>query len=349
MSRRYLIVRTDRLGDVLLTTPVSRAIRQNEPDAHISWLVRSYAAPLLQNNPDVDQIIVDSEGSVRELIERLKREHFDVAIIAFPRWRVTWVLWRAGIPVRIGPASKLYSALFTKRIFQHRSEGKKHEADYNLELLEPLGMPFQRLPTRYEVTSEERAWARHTLEGLRISFRKPLVALHPGSGGSSARWPLTSFMELGDRLQEMDCDVIVTAGPGEVYQSIMIDNMRRIPSFIAAGSITIRQLAALFSGVNLVVTNSTGPLHLAVAVGTPTVSVFSPLPTCHPKRWGPYPSYAEGKNEHAVVLAPDHGLPLAEMSAVSVEDVLKLCQKQLGIISGRPACRQAGSTVDASR
>ncbi len=96
-----------------------------------------------------------------------------------------------------------------------------------------------------------------------------MVILHPGSGGSSARWPLAHFMELGDKLQMEGYDVIVTGGPGENYQNIMIDNMHRIPVFIAAGSVSLRQLAAIFSCADLVVSNSTGPLHLAVALECP--------------------------------------------------------------------------------
>src|SRR5580765_494799 len=100
---RILVVRTDRLGDVLLTTPVSTALRQAFPKAKITWLVRSYAAPLLENNPDVDSMIIDRGGSTGELVAQLKKEHFDAAIVAYPRWRIAWALWRAGIPVRIGP------------------------------------------------------------------------------------------------------------------------------------------------------------------------------------------------------------------------------------------------------
>src|SRR5581483_5365751 len=105
--------------------------------------------------------------------------------------------------------SKIYSLLFNRRIWQHRSEGKKHEADYNLELLRPLGLPFKRHPTRFALTDEERATAHKVLESHRISFHKPVVVLHPGSGGSSARWPLTHFMQLGDRLQIAGCDVVI--------------------------------------------------------------------------------------------------------------------------------------------
>jgi heptosyltransferase-2 len=331
---KILIVRTDRIGDVLLTTPISTALRQAFPQAKISWLVRPYAAPLLEHNPDVDQVLTDKGQSTEDLTAMIRSEQFDAAIVALPRWRITWALWRAGVPIRIGPASKLYSILFTHRLYQHRSEGKKHEADYNLELLAPLGVTFNRFPTRLVLTESERQTARKVLASHRISFSKPVVILHPGSGGSSARWPLAHFMALGDQLQLAGCDVVVTGGPGEDYQYIMIDSMHRIPVFIAAGSVSLRELAAIYSCADLVVTNSTGPLHVAVALGIPTVSVFSPIPTCHPTRWGPYPDYAEEKQRHSVLLAPlvGEGATIQEnMGAVTVEEVWRLCQARLGL------------------
>jgi heptosyltransferase-2 len=327
--RRILIVRTDRIGDVLLTTPVAAALRAHFPQARIGWWVRSYTAPLLENNPDADEVIVDRAEPVGEIIARLRKGGYDAAVVAYPRFRVAWALYRAGIPVRIGPASKWYSLFFNRRIWQHRSEGAKHEADYNLELLAPLGVPFRRYSTRFYLTADERARAKKNLEGYRISFQKPVVILHPGSGGSSGRWPLSHFMELGDLLQEMGCDVIVTGGPGEDYQYAMIDNMRRSPVFIAAGSLSLRELAAIFSWANLVVSNSTGPLHIAVALNVPTVSVFSSITTCHPRRWGPYPDFVEGGNGHKVILEPDIKMPRTDLSAVAVENVLAVCRQQL--------------------
>lgn len=329
---KILIVRTDRVGDVLLTTPVSSALRAAFPQTKISWLVRPYTAPLFEHNSDVDEILLDRGQSTSRLAGEIKKERFDAAIVAYPRWRIAWALWRAGVPVRIGPASKPYSILFTQRVCQHRSEGKKHEADYNLELLEPLGIPFKRHATRLVLSDEERRTARKILESHRLSFLKPIVILHPGSGGSSACWPLAHYMVLGEQLQAGGCDVVVTGGPGEDYQYVMIDQMHRIPVFIAAGSVSLRELAAIYSWADLVVTNSTGPLHVAVALGIPTVSVYSPIPTCHPTRWGPYPAYAEGRDEHQVRVAPlvesTEGVQV-DMAAVSVADVFVLCQKAL--------------------
>lgn len=333
--QRVLIVRNDRLGDVLLTTPMARALKAAYRDVHITWLVRSYTAPILKGNPEADAVIVDDGGPLKVLIEKLKAGSFDTAIVSFPRLRPVLALWMAGVPRRIGPASKIYSALLTDRLWQHRSTGTRHEADHNIDLLKPLGVPSRRFPTRVVLTDEERSRARKFLESMRLTFRKPIVFLHPGSGGSSARWPLMSFMELGDQLQEMGYDVVVTGGPGENYQSVMIDHMRRIPVFVAAGSVNLRELAALFSWASLVVTNSTGPLHLAVALEVPTVSVFSPLTPCLPERWGPYPDFPAKGDVHGVVVGTEIDGEAALLSSVSVEVVKGMCLRRLGGVPSR--------------
>jgi heptosyltransferase-3 len=327
-----LIVRTDRLGDVLLTTPVSTALRATFPRATISWLVRPYTAPLLGHNPDVDEILIDRGESPGWLADRIRNGRFEAAIVAFPRWRIVRALWLARVPVRIGPANKIYSILLNRRIRQHRSKGKKHEADYNLELLAPLGVSFKRYPTRYVATDDEREAARRFLETKGISGAQPLVVLHPGSGGSSARWPIEHFAALGDALMADGCDIVVTAGPGEDHERAMGAGMSRPPVFIAGGGVSIREMAAILSRAALVVTNSTGPLHLAVALGVPTVSVYSPVPARHPARWGPYPAYVEGDDLHRVLIAPLRGTgakAVEDMGAVSVDEVLRICREKL--------------------
>jgi heptosyltransferase-2 len=303
------------------------ALKEAYPDSQVTWLVRPYTAPLLHLNPEVDQILLDHGQPGAVLAKQIRERAFDTAFVVYPRWRTVWAVRRAGVPERIGPANKWYSLFLSNRISQHRSKSERHEADYNLELLSAIGILPKPRPTVFVLSEEERARARRVLDGHRISADRPLAILHPGSGGSASRWPLTHFMDLGNRLAEEGVQVVVTAGQGETYQSIMVDQMRRIPVMIAAGSVTLRELGALFSHADVMVSNSTGPLHLAVSVGTPTVSVYSPITACHPRRWGPYPDFVEGQSAHRALVAPVVG-GQPDMTGVSVEQVFEQCRAQ---------------------
>lgn len=321
---KVLVIRTDRIGDVLLTTPVFRALKEAWPGVRVAALVRPATAPLLEQNPDVDEILLEKGQPLSVLTQHVRNGHFDIAVHAFCTFRTLWATWQAGIPVRIGPASRWYTMVLTQRVFQHRSRSLCHEGDYNLQLLEPLGIPFAQRKTRLILTEEERAWGWTCLEALRLSRDRPLIGIHPGSGNSSARWPLASYLKLADRFLAARHQVVVTFGSAEGdLEQIMLDQMHRMPIFLPPGSLTLRQLASILSRMDLVVTNSTGPLHMAVALGVPTVSVYSPLPACHPRRWGPY---GEG---HATLVAPMTPEGAVQMHQLSVDQAWEACQRQL--------------------
>jgi len=150
-------------------------------------------------------------------------------------------------------------------------------------------------------------------------------------------------MRLGDKLQWAGCDVVVTGGPGEDYQSLMIDHMDRLPVFIAAGSVNLREFGAYW-----LVRIWSSPIRPAPSIwrlllGVPTVSVYSGIPTCHPARWGPYPTFVEGSGDHVVITAPAAaaGDELeSEMAGVSVEQVWRACESRLaGKLTGAGAAR----------
>ncbi len=320
---RILIARTDRLGDVLLATPLARALRERWPAARIAWLARRYAAPLLAHNPDVDEVLLD-EGPVDALVERLRRDRFDAAIVANARWRPTWAAWAAGVPLRVGPASKLYSLLLSHPIVQHRSRGERHEVTSNLALLGPLGLHPGRVAPRLHLTAAEREEAAARLASLGVAPATAFVALHPGGGGSAERWPPAHFRALAAALRKEGIPVVVTAGPGEDWREAF---QAAAPPVLAPPG-TVRQLAGLLSRAAVFVANSTGPLHMAVALGVPTVSLFSPHTSAHPRRWGPYPE-REGDAAHVVLLAPASAAPGERMALLEPDGVLDLCRRAL--------------------
>jgi ADP-heptose:LPS heptosyltransferase len=289
--RNILLVRTDRIGDVVLSLPTAALLKEHFPAARITFLAREYTAPLIALSDVVDGVINDRpESPAWMLAADLKSCGFDLAVILHPTGRLAWATWLAGIPVRIGTAYRAYSLLFNRRIRQHRRFSLKHELEHNLDLVRSgLGLepsPGREYQPKLTVPPELRHAVAARLGGV-IDVSRTFVAVHPGSGGSARDWPLENFAALIDQVQQSGVPAAVTLGPEEGGIKASLKKLLQTePAWISG--LTLPEMAAFLSRAKLLVANSTGPLHIATAVGTRTVGLYCPMIPCHPKRWGPY-------------------------------------------------------------
>ncbi|MDH7516696.1 MAG: glycosyltransferase family 9 protein [Bacteroidota bacterium] len=291
---RVCIFRTDRIGDVILTLPAAEAVKRAIPDAHVALCVQEYTADLARLSPFVDEVLtVAGRDVVSELggfIRLLRRKKFDLAVFAYPRPRLAWAAFRAGISMRSGTAYRWYSLLFTHRVREHRKSAGRHERDYTLALLDRLGIPTRPFPQpRLEIPGEHRQRAAEVVARHLPSSVSRFVVLHPGSGGSAKEWGPGRFGLLAARL-DSDCPdvaVLVTGTPDERPiveavreasggKAIPLDEHLPLPVF-----------AALLEQSVLTVSNSTGPIHIAAALGVPVVGLYPFERSCNPRRWGP--------------------------------------------------------------
>lgn len=326
---KILVVRPDRIGDVVLSTPVVSALRRQYPTAEITFMVRELVAPLVRGMDGVTDVFVyDPDGRHKgiggffRLMEELKRKNFHIAIVLHSTPKVAAAIYGIGIPNRIGPLSKPHSFLFYNRgSRQGRSRVEMHEADYNLQLLRRLGIRAGTHTVRTGVHIDEgkRAWARQWLaeRGFRTDDpereggHRKLVAVHPGMGGSALNWPENYYVELIRALKREGHEVLVTGGPSEAtLLGRLQEEIRKnqpdkaqpeVLFYGGPGAGVIDSLAALFSQADVVVAPSTGPLHVAVALGKPVVTFFPPVRVMSAIRWGPYVT----KDEEASVLVPE--------------------------------------------
>lgn len=303
-----LVVRPDRLGDVILSTPVLEVIKKRYPRAKLTFLVRETVAPVLRGLSSVNEVMVyDPDGRHRgfkgfwNLVADLKKNRFQFAITLQSHWRIAAATYFAGITYRIGPVSKVHSYLFYNLgIRQRRSQVEMHEADYNLELLKKIGIHVstRTVPTQVHLSNEQVSLAKEWLEnrGWRVDGGSTIV-IHPGMGGSALNWPETHYCELARGLVQEGFQVVVTGGPTEralldqVEKSIspfLGDAPGRLIFFRNTDGHTVDFLAGIYSCARLVVAPSTGPLHLAVALHIPVVTFFPPIRVQSVIRWGPY-------------------------------------------------------------
>jgi heptosyltransferase-2 len=292
--RRIVFIRTDRLGETLLNLPAVAALAAALPDASVSLLVHPELAPLLRAIPGLGGVLTapTADGAwwarAWRLGRSLSRHRFDCAIVSNPKKELHAAVWLAGIPVRVGYGRK-WGCLLTRRLDDRKALGERHEVEYNLDLIRALGLPAQALPWRFPPFSGEQAevFRLPELRGLQPS--EPLIAVHPFSSNPLKRWPAERYRELIRRLAlRVDARVVVVGGAEERELASAV-LPPETPAVNLVGRLTLRQLAALFQRARLLVSNDSGPVHLAAAVGTRTVVLFgSTHPAAGPARWGPW-------------------------------------------------------------
>lgn len=333
--RRILVVRTDRLGDVILTLPLVSALRRTYPRAHIALLLRRYTGSIVEGHRDVDEILwcdgPDGDVSFLSLLRRLRRQRFDAAIAVYPRLRMAALLFLSGIPLRIGSGYRFYSVLFNRRVYEHRKDARRHELEYNLNLLRPLGIeppqPGGEVEFGIVVSDASRMRVDALLSAAGIGAGTSFAVLHPGTGKSAREWPRAKMAELGARIgRDLGMPVVVTGiGPeGELVREIASHaGPHAVP---LAGELSLRDLAALLQRASVWIGNSTGPLHLAVAVKTPVVGLYPQLTAMSARRWGPYTRrsrvHVPERPEDCRECAYDPDGTCACMESITVETVM---------------------------
>ena len=293
--KRILVIRLDRLGDVVLSTPVVRALREAYPRAFLAMMVRPVCRELVEGHPCLDQVIVyDKDGRHRSIWQTarfalgLRRYRFEAAIVLHPSNRSHWIPWLAGIPVRVG-YERNTSWLLTHRVSHRKQEGRRHEATYTLQMLQALGLeppePHPVIPVHPECATR----VHERLRALGVLDDRLLVAVHPSASCVSKRWMPERFADVADRLAaQQGMTVVIIAGPDDVAQAQAMARAMRQPAIDLAGQLSVGELAALLARCRLLLSNDSGPVHIAAAVGTPVVDIFGRNQRgLSPTRWGP--------------------------------------------------------------
>jgi heptosyltransferase-3 len=298
-SARILVTRTDRLGDVLLATPVLRRIREFYPQAQVSFLVQKQWMSILPSEATgqgVELIEYDPKIPGNELTALLKSKKFDAAILLRDEKKITKAVRRAKIPVRVGPYSSLRSFFaFNAGLLQKRSQCRMHEAEYNLELLSKIGVRLSApaaqasdLPRSWiQINEDARKSIQQFLEKNSLTEKKYLC-FHPGSSGSARYLSPLQMIEFTKALVQRGNTVVLTGS--EVEAPLLEEIHQAVPATIIFGGKAPRplaELAALYESAQGMIAHGTGPLHLAAATSTAVLAVFPPIFVLSEKRWGP--------------------------------------------------------------
>ena len=306
---RILIVKLGAVGDVIHSLPILETLRDVYPNATIGWVVEEASRAILEGNPALDQLIIlerkrlhgfSGVGYFRRWLRSLKEKRYDTVIDPHNLFKTGWIGWASGASVRIG-FRKFREAnfIFTNRRVRPRA-GCRHAVDKYLSLLEPLGITEQRwirrFPLYWDSKDEERIDEFWKAQAIRSTDR--IVAINPSAGWPSKRWPSKRYARVADHLVlKFGARVLILWGPGEKPLAEEVAGGMAEKSVLACES-NLKSLMVLLNRCRLLISGDTGPLHMAAALGVPTVALFGPS---DPHRNGPY---GEGHSMVASTLPP---------------------------------------------
>ncbi len=286
---KIMVRATNWIGDALISLPALEALRARFAEAEIVLVSKPWVSEIYQHcESPLRQIVYDPAGAHRgpkgfkSLVAELRRERFDAAVLFQNAFQAAWMAWRAGIPRRIGYARDGRSSLLTEAVGVPPPGAYGHQAYYYLQLLFRAGLIARPEPVRplgqprLHLRDAEKTWAVRRLEMLGLAGRRVLVGLAPGAAfGPAKRWLADRFAALADRLiGELHADVLIFGSAAEQPLAEAVARAMQHTPLVVAGKTTLTQFMALAGACRVMITNDSGPMHLASALGLPVVAVF---------------------------------------------------------------------------
>ena len=305
MKRALVILAHGGIGDVILATPVLKSLKEELSLEFLAMVITPYAEDILSENPYVDEIILDKDpGNDKErapffyLLNKIKSYNFDTALVLWSTARFAWMVYLAGIPVRIGQDFRLlYSFLYTRKVrlrtvFEDR---ESHWVDCLMDFPREIGAGMTEPELCLPVNELFRESISDLLKNHGIHETDLLAGFHPGRGLPLSDWPYEKFAVIADAIQrETGAKLVITGGENERDFVSRIEASMKTKPLNMAGKLSLKELIALIKRCNVFISMDSGPMHIAAACKTPTVAIFA-LKSDLPARWKPY------KCDHIIV------------------------------------------------
>jgi len=336
---KIMIIRADRIGDLVLSTPSFAALRKRYPKSYISLVVQTYTKDLVFNNPVVDEVIdFDPKMPVMQKINfflKFKKYRYDLVAVLHSTLGWGFFAYLSGAPYRIGYSERGGGFLLTIPIPLKDDAEVVHELERTLDIVKRVGADIEDKHPYVSVTEKGERFAKKFFENSGIKNTDRVVAMHPGARQAYIRWRAEGFAAVADMIIEKYFFKILLIG-GESENTIIKDVNRGIKNknfIVTALGVELTELVSLIKRCVLFVGNSTGPMHIATALDVPVVAIFGSV---HPldsfKKWGPW---GDG---HSIVSKdlncnnchPSDCETYDCMNLIEPEDVMKAITKQIG-------------------
>ena len=346
--RKILVIRLDRIGDMVITTPIFRALKEKWPDAQITVLTNPVNKNIVINNPFIDYILVyDRENKHKSLNSRLiffrsiRERKFDLVIDPYLDYelKTSFITRFVGNRFRLGfefaGREIFYNIRYNPNIFPVSTE-KRHMIDYDLDLLTYIGIKTQKRQPEIFLSTDEKENAYKLLEEAGTNPESKIIGIHPGGHYESQRWPIKRFAAISDYLiTNYDVKVILFAGQAE-KQLLSEFKGYAVKTPIFLENLSLREFMSTLSHCSLLLCNNSGPLHIATALNIPTVSTMGPTVPYH---WWPY-----GKDH--IVLRKDvdcspckNGICKTHecMELITTDDFIAAVERQIRVLNISPS------------
>lgn len=334
--QKILIIRNDKLGDFMLALPSFALVKQNLPGCEVHALVPEYTKDIAQCCSWIDKIIIDPGQNARiskniSLLKQLSNENYDAVITLFSTTRIGLITKLAGIPYRLAPATKLAQVFYNHRLTQKRSRSEKPEYAYNMDLVSHF-LEYNHISDIQEADTPYLAFPEKEIITLKDEFVRnnqippdhKLIFIHPGSGGSASNLTPSQFAELANLLESTSGHtIVITAGPGEIAPAkIVANNLSKSPHMIFESNTGLVDFSRHLQFADLFISGSTGPLHIAGALDTPTAGFYPRRQSATPLRWqtlnSPY---------NRLAFSPDESVAQEDMSAINLAAAADIISK----------------------
>jgi len=317
--KSIILSRTDSIGDVILTLPMAGVLKKYFPGCHIIFLGKSYTRPVIETSANIDQFLGWDEirkSAHGDQIAYIKAINADTIVHVFPIREICKLAKQAAIPFRIGTSHRWFTGLYCNELVHFsRKNSDLHEAQLNIKMLAPLGITVEfaltEIPNFYGLTKftpylASGIWhpasdIRHPASGIRhpASGRFNLI-LHPKSKGSAREWGLENFSRLIELLPADKFKIFITGTEEDGF--MMKDFLQKNRNYVTdlTGKLSLSELISFIASCDGMVAASTGPLHIAAALGKFVLGLYAPMKPIYPKRWAPL-----GKNASYLVFEKD--------------------------------------------
>ncbi len=331
--QRILVRSTNWVGDAVMTTPAMRVVREHFPKAEIVVLANPLVAQLFEAHPWCDRVLVYDKkgrhkglGGLLRFAAELRRERFDLALLFQNAIEAAVLAVLGGVPRRAGYRTDGRALLLTHGVAVGEKERRLHHTDYYLQMLERLGIRGENRGLLLESTPEELSRAQQLLGGGRW------IAINPGAAyGSAKRWIPGRFAEVADRLADKyGARIVLTGGPGEVEIGRDIEAATSCSPLNLIGKTSIREMMAVLASCQLMVTNDSGPMHVAAAYGVPLVAVFGPTDHTTTSPWSDHFQIVRKEADCAPCLLRQCPTDHRCMEAITADDVLAAAEQVWG-------------------